>query len=327
MAEANEANNLSTPSAAFTIGPDLLVWLDLPGAYAQVAAGSTISITDYTRNDGAAAVAASSTRFYLSADSTLDAADIPLGSRAVPALAAGAISTGPTPLTLPTGIAGLYRIIAVADPDNAHAETNETNNVSVSGTFEIGPDLTIPGASGPAKAGAGATIYVNHVTKNRGAAPAPASTTSIYLSTDALLDASDALLGSRAVPSLAAGIYTEGTTAVLIPANTPAGSYFILVKADAENKVLESNETNNLYAAPIEILPDLRVTIAAPSKAFPGTAITVEDTTINGGAGAGPSTTRFYLSLDSVLDPGDSCWAVGPWALWPREARRPGRPP
>ena len=91
-----------------------------------------------------------------------------------------------------------------------------------------------------------------------------------------------------------------------IPPETPAGSYFIIVVADAGQVIGESNETNNALAKPIEILPDLRVTVlSAPSKAFPGTTISVTDTTRNQGAGAGISTTTFFLSVDATLDAGD----------------------
>ena len=207
----------------------------------------------------------------------------------------------------------------MADADNTAAETNETNNVTVSSSFEVGPDLTISGTTVPLKSGAGATIYISDVTKNRGGALAPASITSIYLSADAVLGAGDLLLGSRAIPPLSAGIYSSDTTAVVIPADVPAGSYFIIVRADAGNVVAESDETNNAMAKPIEILPDLRVTVlTAPSKAFPGSTIIVGDTTVNQGAGAGASMTSFYLSTDAM---------PGRRRSLPRQPRRAGSGP
>ena len=56
---------------------------------ATAAPGGTISVTDTTRNQGADG-GASTTRFYLSADSTVRAADAILGSRTVPPLTGGA---------------------------------------------------------------------------------------------------------------------------------------------------------------------------------------------------------------------------------------------
>ena len=87
--ESNENNNLSTPSQAFTIGADLSVSLDLPGASSALPAGATFTIDDATRNAGGTPIGPTTTKFYLSADKILDGGDVLLGSRPIPALAAG----------------------------------------------------------------------------------------------------------------------------------------------------------------------------------------------------------------------------------------------
>src|SRR5262249_27847464 len=119
---------------------DLVVSLT---ARTYAAAGGTISITDTTANLAASSPAApSTTRFFLSTNTTLDAADIAIGSRAVPALASGASSAGATPVTIPAGTAtGRYYILAKADGANVVAEKNEANNVSAR-SLRVGPDLT-----------------------------------------------------------------------------------------------------------------------------------------------------------------------------------------
>ncbi len=310
VAESNESNNITVSTRTIFIGPDLIVWLDLPGASTMVSAGSTISINDVTKNDSSAPAGASTTKFYLSSDTILDASDIPLSSRAIPALAPGAISSGSTPLTLPAGIAGTYYIIAQADGDSLVPEFNEGNNTTPSNPIAVGPDLVISGvttgAMVPAQDGSGLILYINDTTKNKGAGSAGASTTTLYLSTDATLDPGDIYLGSRTIPALAALQYKSGTTAILIPAATPAGTYYIIALADGGSTVPEASETNNTFARLIEILPDLTVsTIAAPSKAYPGSTITVSDTTKNQGAGSSVSTTRFFLSSDKILDASD----------------------
>src|SRR5262245_46050653 len=258
--EANAGNNVSNASASFPLGPDLIVFLDLPAAASSVAAGTTIQLTDVTRNRGSSPVGASTTRFYLSADATLDAGDTPLGSRQVPELAPRAESTATTPLTIPLGIAGKYRVIAVADADNVNPESNEGNNTAVSSVISVGPDLKIAGATVPAKADAGTTIFVSDRTKNQGAAAAPVSRTDYYLSRDAALDAGDVLLGSRTIPPLNAGADNADTTTVDIPRTTPGGLYFVIVIADGGRAVAESDETNNAVVRPIEIRPDFKST-------------------------------------------------------------------
>jgi hypothetical protein len=52
------------------------------------------------------------------------------------------------------------------------------------------------------------------------------------------------------VPALAAGTSSIGETMVTIPAGTPAGTYYVIAKGDADNTVLELSELNNiLYRA------------------------------------------------------------------------------
>ena len=84
-------------------------------------------------------------------------------------------------------------------------------------------------------------------TVNFTAAPAAPTTTRFYLTASTVLDASAAVLGSRAIPALAAGATSSGSTTVTIPAGTPAGNYYIIAKADADSVVTETNEGNNLY--------------------------------------------------------------------------------
>ncbi len=92
-AETNEFNN--TLGRVVSIGPDLMV--SSLTAPTSAGPGTAIAVSDTVKNQGGGASAASTTRFYLSANATLDAADVALtGGRAVPALAAGATSTGTT---------------------------------------------------------------------------------------------------------------------------------------------------------------------------------------------------------------------------------------
>src|SRR5262249_12927597 len=78
---ADAAYAAGTPSSATVtivnddLPPDLVV--EGLGAPTTAAVGDTITVTDTTHNTGGAAAPASTTRFYLSANATLDAADVP----------------------------------------------------------------------------------------------------------------------------------------------------------------------------------------------------------------------------------------------------------
>src|SRR6185436_7080169 len=136
--ESVETNNVKA-TAAIKIGPDLLV--SVLSAPTVAAAGSTFSASDTTVNQGGGAAGASTTRYYLSSNSLFDANDVLLGSRDVPALAAGVSHAGSTMLTLPASTpGGSYYLIAQADSVKVVAETSEINNNKVSSSFKVGGD-------------------------------------------------------------------------------------------------------------------------------------------------------------------------------------------
>jgi subtilase family serine protease len=271
------------------------------------AVGQDITINDTTRNQGSGAGSPSTTSFYLSSNSTLDASDTPLGTRDVPALAPGATNAGSTTVTIPaTATAGTLYVIAKADGPGLLTEASELNNTRYD-SIRIGPDLVVSGLTVPASSGAGLQIAVANTITNQGAASAGASTTRFYLSTNYALDGSDQMLGTRQVPELASGQASAATTNLTIPPNTLTGLYYVIVVADADSAVAESSDTNNTRYNTTRIGPDLQVTtLTAPDHAGVGSTISVADTTKNAGAGdAGGSRTAFYLSTNTALDASD----------------------
>jgi subtilase family serine protease len=251
VTETWESNNVKF-SLAIAIGADLVVSsLTVPST---AGAGQAIVVTDTTKNQGAGAAPASTTTFYLSANVTLEGSDALLGSRSIPPLAAGGTNSASTSVTIPAATTtGTYYVLAKADADNAVVETFETNNVKISFSVRVGPDLIVTVVTAPITAVAGTIVTVSNTTKNQGGGGAPGSTTSFYLSTNVLLDASDTLLGMRPVGSLGPGLSDSGSIAVTIPRGTPAGSYYIIAAADSAGAIVETLETNNTLARWIQI--------------------------------------------------------------------------
>jgi subtilase family serine protease len=303
--ETSEANNTKA-AGPVGIGPDLLV--STMSGPAAAAAGTAIVVTDTTLNQGGAAVDSSRTDFYLSSSGNLDATAVAIGSRLVPALAAGGSSSASTSLTVPgTTAPGTYFVLGKADGAGAIVETNESNNVKNGVVIRIGPDLIVTSVTVPASGGAGGVLAVTDTTKNQGAATAAPSTTFFYLSADVSLDPSDVLLGGRAVPALAPGASDTASTSLPIPASTATGAYFVIAMADGGKVVAESIEINNTSTATVRIGPDLTVpSLSVPAVGGAGSAIVVTDTTMNAGGGAAAgSTTAFYLSTNSIVDSSD----------------------
>jgi serine protease AprX len=302
-AEVLETNNVKA-SGAVKIGADLSITVLTMPSYVGVA--TVISVTDTTANIGATDAPESTTSFYFSANTTLDAADALLASRAVPALAAGATSSGTVQVTIPTATTGTYYVFANADAGQDVTETIETNNTRRY-TLYVGPDLSLAAIDPPRTAEAGGPLNVTESTTNIGGGAASETQTAFYLSTNAAWDAGDLFLGARTVPPLSGGQISTATVSLTVPAGTASGTYYVIAKADSIGSLPEISETNNVRAGALsKIGPDLLVSIFnAPSTVVRGTAFTVGDTTRNDGSAAAATTTSYYLSTNNMLDAGD----------------------
>lgn len=302
--ETNELNN--TRAVTIAIGADLVV--TTLSAPATAGAGGTVAVTDTTANTGAGAAPASVTRFYLSANLLVDASDLMLQSRSVPALAAGASSSGSTTLTIPAGTtAGVYYLVAQADGTGAILEPNELNNTRFA-AVSIGPDLTVSSWTVPTKAAAGGTIVVTETTRNGGGGGSGASATGFYLSSNVTLDAADfALSPRRDVPALGPGESSQATTTLTLP-NVASGTWYLIGRADDGLAVAETQEGNNLRFATLQIGPDLSfANMTVPTSAVAGGTVNVTALVRNGGAAAaGASVVRFYLSTNTTFDAADT---------------------
>jgi trimeric autotransporter adhesin len=249
--ETSDTNN-DRSSAAIRIGGDLAV--TALSASATGMANGPISVTNTTKNQGAAPVAESTTAFYLSLNGAYEPADQFLGNRLVGALAPSGTNTLSMELILPSGTApGIYYVIAVADSTNAVSESLENNNIRASAGVRVGPDLSVTSLSAPSTAVAGTSISATDTTKNLGGEMAPASVTSYYLSSNSSLDAADVFLVSRDVPSVGAGLTQSGSVMVPIPTSTAPGNYYIIAKGDGNGAVAEAEEINNTRVRSISI--------------------------------------------------------------------------
>jgi len=251
--ETSNTNN--TRSGSIRIGPDLSVTtLNVPS---RAAVGASISLSDTTSNTGGGAASGGSrTAWYLSANTTWDASDLPLGvPRDIPALGAGAVSSGTTPVTLPASAgAGRWYVIVRADDLSQVTETVESNNVRY-GSIDIGPDLTLTNISAANSVAAGASLTLTDYVLNYGIQTAPPSANRYYLSLNPTLDAGDIPLGGqRDVPALAPNVSNSGTITLQIPAGL-SGTYCLFAVADGNGVISEASETNNARWRLLTITP------------------------------------------------------------------------
>jgi YD repeat-containing protein len=283
-----------------------------------VGVGTTLTVTNTVTNQGTVAAGLFSVRLYLSSDATITTADIVLGTRNVSSLAAGAMSSADTVVTIPgTTTPGNYYIGAIADYTNTIAESNEANNeLAASGTLSVAQSdlvVTAVGSMPTVPVGVGTSFLLPNTVTNQGPVTTPGFSVRAYLSTDATITTSDVQIGTRFVSGgLAAGVASAADIGVAIPGSTIPGTYYIGVVADTTNAVAESNETNNVLAAsgtlsvgrsdltPVDLgVPNTNV---IPESVLPITAIVS-----NLGSFLSPSfPVGFYLSTDSTITTSDT---------------------
>lgn len=312
VAESNENNNVVAKAITITtaLRPDLVV--SYISAATKIAAGATLSFNYQINNQGNEFAGSSTADFYLSNDSIYSSDDVFLGSNNIDSINAGGNSGSKSYSAIinSSTAAGNYYLLIKADSGAVVAESNETNNITAKPITITKPDLIIENASAPTSAVAGSTIQLSYQIKNQGDATAADNYTRFYLSNDATYSSDDISLGSDYVAQLSAsGIRSESYSAT-IGANVNAGNYYLLYRADINNYVLESNESNNVFAREISISipqPDLIVENAlAPISAVAGSNIQLDYQIKNqGNATAGSSNTNFYLSNDSTYSSDD----------------------
>ena len=229
-------------------GPDLVVPLFAPPLL-KSEGGKTVFVTEWTSNLGSVSSPPSTTRYFISADPTVDPATARvIGERTIPALGSGERSEGGTvTFTLPSDLpAGTYRLAACADASGAVVELDEQNNCSFSklvgqltivAVLEPAPDTIPPTTAAMASPGPNAAGWNNTdvtvvltATDNPGGSGVQAIT---YTLTGAQAGGSSVTASATSFP-----ISAEGTTTVTYHATDNAGN----VEAD-KTLVLKIDKT------------------------------------------------------------------------------------
>ena len=106
---------------------------------ASVRRGGHFTVTDTVKNQGGTASGPSVTSYFLSSDPVKSAADRALDNRrSVPALAAGASSTGSVSVHVPSGTPrGTYFLLACSDQTAVVVESSNSNNCRAAMTSVI----------------------------------------------------------------------------------------------------------------------------------------------------------------------------------------------
>ena len=307
--ESDTSNNCSD-AVTVTVGgrPDLVVESPSVDDDSPETGGSfTLSAT--VSNDGDGGSAATTLRYYRSADATITTGDTQVGTDAVGALSASATSDESIGLTAPAS-PGTYYYGACVDAVTGESDTS--NNCSSALTVTIrAPDLVVESPSvSDSSPIAGASFTLSATVRNQGSGPSAATTLRYYRSTDATITGTDTQVGTDAVSALSA----SGTSDESIDLTAPSSPGTYYYGACVDDVTGESDTSNNCSSAVtiavgVPPAPDLVVGSPSVSNSSPltGASFTLSATVRNQGSGPSAATTlRYYRSTDARITTGDT---------------------
>lgn len=319
-------NATASPVFSVTLTPpaDLQVQSVTGPFSAFSGAPANVSYTIENAGDGRTLEASWYDDVFLSTDQTLDASDVRVGRF----LHSGALNAGATysvimqPVDLPIGIEGDYYFIVVTDTFNqVYENIFEGNNVAASSAstnvrLTPPPDLVPTFDTLPTSLSAGRSFETAFTVTNWGITPTVEHNWRdyLYLSSDPVLDATDTLLQSKThYGNLGVFQSYSETFAPVIPWTITPGNYFLILATDADDRVFEIENDNNVVvttaAIPLTIeAPDLITTsLNAPAAILAGQPFTASWTVSNQGIGSTTISRRdeLVLSADTVLGNAD----------------------
>ena len=228
-------------------GPDLTVpsVTGSPIAYSGVLS----HVEAVGRNVGGEEALGFTMRFWVSADRTLGAGDVEIGTSTTTAdVQPGQSANFTLDAPIPTGLnPGPYYLLAEVDPLNVVREDSETNNVGVYGPFDIGlpaPDLVVESIAVPPEAEPGVSFPLDWTVRNIGNLIGSDVPYALMLSNNDVVTASDRRIftGTFSVEALTSLPIREDVT---LPSDVSSGNYWLGIVIDPDNEVFELDDLNN----------------------------------------------------------------------------------
>jgi subtilase family serine protease len=323
VSESDEANNVIAVQVSVDVRPPDLVPIALQVPSAIVGPPNpVVTLAWGVTNRGTGPAIDWSDRVYLSTNAVWDAGDTEI----VRSVEAGPVEPGQTYwrtniVRIPVLQSGTYHLIFKADASESLYESGEDNNVLVVPvTFDVRPPDLVPIAlqvpsliAGPPNP----SVTVVWGVTNRGVGPAIDWSDRLFVSTNTVWDAGDREIsrGIELGPVEFGEAYWR-TNMVRMPV-VVSGTYYLILKADADASLYELDEGNNTLAVPMAFEvrpPDLvPLVLQAPTVLTgppdPGAEVTLVWGVTNQGVGpaVGNPTwrNRVYLSHRPVLDEDD----------------------
>lgn len=268
--ETNENDNDKTERVTIVLvnndAENDVVVLNQTVSSTNVIAGQNIDVTVdhvYLGNNTRDDLPSISLGYYLSTDCNLSIDDILLDDETSSIGIDKPVQDEDDTLTIPQGtLTGTYYILFVADNEYDIDEGNfEDNNVEcieiivTNNTTPVGDITVIDGYCLPENIVSNSETYLlTNIGYSGGQIDANSYKVHYYFSTDCVLSDNDIFLDDDNAGLGSDNTISTETSAIVLPANLPVGTYYILILADAENELLETNENNNISCVEFNIV-------------------------------------------------------------------------
>lgn len=290
--------------------------------------GSTVTINNLKiLNQGSATAGTFRVGYYLSTNTIITTNDHLVGTDVINTLAANDASTQSFSIDVETTDVppGTYYVGIIIDYEDTVDETDEENNNCFYSTPQVvvsdsnaKPNL-VCASTGTLTVDGSMIIVSNTRVKNEGNVASELSYIGFYLSEDQNFTTDDILIGSQLVNSLQPWASSSESITVNVEnmAHIPQGTYYVGSIIDFDNRVDESDETDNNNC----FFDDQQVTIGNTSSTgmpdltcFDNGTLSIEDNVITiadlqvkneGDADAVASEVGYYLSTDETFTTND----------------------
>lgn len=216
-------------------------------------------------------------------------------------------------VTIPAQVQGgkLY-LHVVADKDNILNEKNVDDNRTCQYVAVVGnqADLTLKNVVCPEVINTSTPTEITMECANIGSWTAGPSSLAVYLSQDDTYNYQDELLATISVPSIEANTSSSLKTGISLD-DKKSGKWYLILRADRNDNISESNESNNDVAMPIQVnlspLPDLMPnSVSTGELLMSGQTMKIAYSVTNKGAHATRQdkwSDTYYLATSATLNP------------------------
>ena len=302
--ESDTSNNCSTTVAVtVSTAPDLVVGSPSVSD-SSPDAGASFTFSATVHNFGTASSAATTLRYYRSADATISGTDTQVGTGAVGALSRSGNSAESIDLTAPSS-PGTYYYGACVDAVTGESDTS--NNCSDAVTVTVGrPDLVVESPSvDDDSPEPGGSFTLSATVRNSGDVQAVATTLRYYLSADATISTGDTQVGTDAVGALAASATSDESIDLTAPSSVGTYYYGACVNWQSDESDTSNNCSSAVTVTVTIVGPAPDLVVESPSvpdiPVVAGASFTLGATVRNQGSGPSPSTTLRYYRTATIF--------------------------